>query len=82
MTAKKTSMKPKTIKRCGVFDRDQAKKDGKCALDVLWAIAKVARADLSVAEYEVPRFEASLQMVEQELQSLVTPPGPKATLPF
>jgi hypothetical protein len=78
---KKTSTKSEPIKRCGVFDREKAKADGKKALDVLWAIAAVARADLSVTQYEAASYEASLQAVEQELHSLTLPPGTKAMLP-
>jgi hypothetical protein len=81
MTAKKASMKPKAIKRCGVFDREQAKKDGKKAMDVLWAIAKKAKVDLSVTQYEIRSYEASLQVVEQELHLLTLPPGTQASLP-
>lgn len=81
MKAKKTSTKPKPIKRCGVFDRDQAKRDGKNAMDVLWSIVNEAKTDLSVTQYEVASYEASLQVVEQELNSLTLPPGTKAALP-
>ena len=80
-TKKTTKTKSAQIKRCGVFDREKAKKDGKQALDVLWGIATAARADLTVTEYESASFEASLQVVEHELQSLVIPPGQKAQLP-
>ncbi len=81
MKIKKTSAKSQQIRRCGVFDREKAKADGKKALDVLWAIAAVAKADLSVTHYEVASYEASLQVVEQELQSLTLPSGAKAMLP-
>jgi hypothetical protein len=74
-------MKPKPIKRCGVFDRDKAKKDGKHAMDVLWNISSVAKTDLTVTEYEIASYEASLQVVERELNSLTLPPGTQATLP-
>jgi hypothetical protein len=81
MKAKKTSLKQKTIKRCGVFNREKAKTDGRHALDVLWAIAKLAREDLSVTDYEAASFEASLEMVEKELHLLTLPAGTKAILP-
>ncbi|MGD1095120.1 MAG: hypothetical protein ABSB35_24400 [Bryobacteraceae bacterium] len=81
MKKKKTSTKPKAIKRCGVFDREQARKDGKNAMDVLWKIANTAKADLSVTEYEIATYEASLQRVEQELNALLLPPGTQPVLP-
>ena len=81
MRKKKTGTRTKQIKRCGVFDREKAKKDGKQALDVLWGIATAARADLTVTKYESASFEASLEVVELELQSLVISPGQKAQLP-
>lgn len=79
-TKKTTRTKSAQIKRCGVFDREKAKKDGKQAMDVLWGIATAARADLTVTEYESLAYEASLQVVERELQSLVIFPGGKAIL--
>jgi hypothetical protein len=81
MKAKKASPKQKAIKRCGVFNRDQARKDGRAAMDVLWAIANEAKSDLSVKQWEVPTYEGSLQRVEEELNSLTLPPGPQAQLP-
>jgi hypothetical protein len=80
MRTKKASPKQKTIKRCGVFDRKKAKKDGKKAMDVLWTIANVAKSDLSVMQWEIPNYEGSLQRVEEELNSLTLPPGPLAVL--
>lgn len=50
-------------------------------MDALWLIASAAKTDLSVTEYEAASFEASLQVVEQELNSLMVPPGTKASLP-
>lgn len=55
--------------------------DGKNAMDVLWAIANVARSDLSVMQWEVATYEGSLQRVEEELNSLTLPLGPQAQLP-
>lgn len=81
MTLKKTKKSAKSIKRCGVFDRDQAKKDGKAAMDVLWTIANVAKSDLSVRPLEIVTYEGSLQRMEVELNSLTLPPGPQAQLP-
>ena len=81
MRTKTKSTKTKPIKRCGVFDRDQAKSEGKHAMDVLWAIANAAKVDLSVTDCEIASYEASLQVVEQELHSLTLIPGPKAALP-
>jgi hypothetical protein len=78
---KKASKDSQPVKRCGVFDRDQSKKDGKRAMDVLWGIAKAAGSDLTVHEYEVATYEASLRKVEQELNSLTLPLGTKAALP-
>jgi hypothetical protein len=81
MKNKKAGTKTKQIKRCGVFDREKAKKDGKEAMDVLWGIATAAGADFTVTEYEAASYQASLEVVEQELQSLVIPPGEQAILP-
>lgn len=80
MKGRKVNETPKPIKRCAVFDRDQAKKDGKNAMDCLWKIAREARSDLSVTKFEAHGFEASLQMVEEELNSLTLPPGTQAQL--
>lgn len=79
--SKKTKKNENPIKRCGVFDREKAKKDGRQAMDVLWAIAGMAKTDLTVTKYEVASYEASLQAVEQELNFLTLPPGTKALLP-
>jgi hypothetical protein len=81
MKPKKTSTEPKVIKRCGVFDREKAKQECKAAMDVLWRTARTAASDLSVGKYEVPSFEATLQAVENELETLMMPPGTKAALP-
>jgi hypothetical protein len=81
MKAKKASPKQNTIKRCGVFDREKAKRDGKKAMDVLWKMANVAKSDLSFMQWEISNYERSLQRVEEELKSLTLPPGPQAQLP-
>jgi hypothetical protein len=74
-------MKTKTIKRSGVFDRDQAKRDARQAMDILWSIAISAKSDLGVTKYESASYEASLEVVEREIQSLMISPGAKAMLP-
>jgi hypothetical protein len=78
---KKTGTRPKGVKRCGVFDRAKAKRDCKAAMDTLWRTARTAASDLSVTKYEVSGFEATLQAVENELNTLMTPLGAKAALP-
>jgi hypothetical protein len=75
---KKTS---RPTKRCGVFDREQAKRDGKAAMDILWKMGSKARLDLSVTDYEVGSYESSLKAVEQELYALTLPPGIAPALP-
>jgi hypothetical protein len=69
------------IRRCGVFDRDQSKKEAKQAMDILWEIAKSAKGDLSVTAFECASYSALLDRLEQELHSLMLPPGSKAILP-
>jgi len=74
-------MNSKTIRRSGIFDREQAKKDARQAMDILWSIAKSAKTDLGVTKYESASYEASLEVVEREIQSLMIPSGAKAILP-
>jgi len=79
MKQKKNGTK-KPVKRCGVFDREKAQRQCKAAMDVLWGTARKAASDLSVTRYEVASLEASLQAVENELNTLMMPPGKQATL--
>lgn len=65
-------------------DLGNARKAAKGAVKVLREILKDARADLSVDEYQCNRLDNALDLVEQELNNLLPPPGapPKAKLPF
>ena len=74
-------MSGKAARRVGVFDRDQSKREAKVAMDVLWALAKAAKADLDITKFEAASYVASLEIVELELQSLLAPLGMKAVLP-
>ena len=65
-------------------DLGKARKDAAGAVKVLRNILKNARADLSVDGAQCNRLDNALDVVEQELNSLLPPPGapPKAKLPF
>jgi hypothetical protein len=62
----------------------KARKDAAGAVKVLRNILKGARTDLSVDGAQCNRLENALDLVEQELNNLLPPPGapPKAKLPF
>ena len=55
-TKKTRSRKP--VKRCGVFDREQAKKDGKKTMDVLWAIANKGKSGFERHEIRNPQLRS------------------------
>ena len=65
-------------------DLGKARKDAAGAVKVLRNILKGARTDLSVDGAQCNRLENALDLVEQELNNLLPPPGapPKAKLPF
>jgi len=64
-------------------DLGKARKDEAGAVKVLRNILKDARADLSVDESQCKGLDNALDVVEQELNTLLPPPGspPKAKLP-
>ena len=62
----------------------KARKEAAGAVKVLRKILKDARADLSVDESLCNLMDNAIDLVEQELNKLLPPPGapPKAKLPF
>jgi hypothetical protein len=65
-------------------DVGKARKDAAGAVKMLRNILKDARADLSVDAYQSNRLDNALDLVEQELNNLLPPPGAPtgAKLPF
>jgi hypothetical protein len=65
-------------------DLGDARKDAAGAVKVLQKLLRDARADLSVDEYQCNRLDNAIDLIEQELNKLLPPPGapPKAKLPF
>jgi hypothetical protein len=65
-------------------DLGKGRQDAAGAVKVLKKILRDARADLSVDGAQCNRLEIALDLVEQELNNLLPPPGapPKAKLPF
>ena len=65
-------------------DLGKARKDAAGAVKVVQKILRDARADLSVDEYQCNRLDNALDLVEQELNNLLPPPGAPtgAKLPF
>jgi hypothetical protein len=52
----------------------------KASLDVLWKIAQAAKGDFSMTVFESASYSARFERLEQELYSLMLPPGSKAVL--
>lgn len=81
----KKTVSPKRLKRgFAVLDREKARKDAPVAIRALRRIIAKARADLSVSMVICKRLDHALDLVEEELNELLPPPGsrPEARLPF
>jgi len=82
--AKKTASRKNTKRGFAVLNREKARKDAPVAVRALRRIVSKARADLSVSLVTCNRLDHALDLVEEELNELLPPPGsrPEAKLPF